>query len=90
MTDVPRMGLAEKDKVRPKIPPHLTHSLPTGRRGDSLRSLTHATTAGPDYSYRLRCPFLRSSRMTRVLGHASLQRITCVPSWMTSYVCRDR
>jgi hypothetical protein len=80
--DVPRMGLSEKDKVDGVvISTSQLVMLTFARRGDSLRSLMHATTAGPGCSYRPRFPSLRYSLMTRMLGHVYPRRIICVPLW---------
>jgi AFG1-like ATPase len=84
VTDVPRMGLSEKDKVEwhqdtlwPSLLLNLVLFFLT-RHGDSSRSSTHAMTAGPGCLSRQRFPSLRSSR-TRILVQAHLRLITCEP-----------
>jgi hypothetical protein len=80
--DVPRMGLSEKDKVDDvRVSISQLVMLTFARRGDSLRSLMHATTAEPGCSYRPKFPSLRYSLMTRILGHVYLHRIICVLLW---------
>lgn len=83
--DVPRMGLSAKDKVGGVRISTSDLCQPSPRHGDSLRSSIHATTVGPGCSYRPRFPSLRSSQMTRILGHVHIQRMICVPLWTNWY-----
>ena len=81
VTDVPRMGLSEKDKVEwhQDSPAISFTQLVFSRRGDSSRSSTRAMTAGPGCLSRQRFPSLRSSPTTRILAQAHLRLITCGP-----------
>lgn len=84
VTDIPRMGLSEKDKVewnQGLSPPFVLIILAffCPRHGDSSHSLMSATTAIPDCLSRPRCPSLRSSPTTRTLGQVRLRLITCEP-----------
>jgi AFG1-like ATPase len=87
VTDVPRMGLGEKDKVRQGSHRNVffcySYRALRSRRGVSLLSSTHAITARRDCSFHPKCPSLKSFWMIRVSPRDYLYLITCAPSWMS-------